>query len=364
MSLFRHDARSINIVRTLLKNNKTVCVIGFGDETETFEFANQSFNFLAIPHHKFSRAYKQWRYFRKQCRKFISNISANVYWASDFYSLAIASKFSKKYGAKLYYDSREIYSAIGSLNKRKFSQTIQTYLEKRWVKSVDKIIVTGEFDKEYLSKHFALDVPIYIIKNFPQYKKTIKSDKIREIFNIDSEKKILLYQGMLSEGRGILQVINALPMLKEFVFCILGDGVLKDKALQLAKDLNVREKVFFGGNVNYSELHNWTCSADIGLSLIEPISFSYELALPNKLFEYSMAGLPTLATELPAMKDVIEKYGIGDTVKTNATPQEIAEKIMYISLSENYERFKSACKMASKELSFDSQENVVMSVFN
>jgi glycosyltransferase involved in cell wall biosynthesis len=30
----------------------------------------------------------------------------------------------------------------------------------------------------------------------------------------------------------------------------------------------------------------------------------------NKLFEYLQAGLPVISTDLPAMKDVIEKYSL------------------------------------------------------
>ena len=35
--------------------------------------------------------------------------------------------------------------------------------------------------------------------------------------------------------------------------------------------------------------------------LIEPVCRSYELTLPNKLFEYAAAGLPMLSSDLPVI---------------------------------------------------------------
>lgn len=359
MSFVRNDARTLNVANTLHKHNKKICIIGFGSRDEHYDFSD----FISINKPDFSRAFKEWFYFRYKCLKYDNKISARVFWASDFYSLPIALHFAKINKAKLIYDAREIYSAIGSLHKRKMAQAIQTFLERKWVKKVDKIVVTGEIDKDYLMKHFNLNIPYYIIKNFPPYQKVIQSNVIREKFAISSEKKILIYQGMISEGRGILSAIKALTYLENYVFCILGEGSLRNQAEELSNRLGVRDKVIFAGNVDYFDLHEWTSSADIGLSLIEPISFSYSLALPNKLFEYCMAGVPSLASDLPAMKKVIDEYGIGLTLSSNYTPEEIAEQIKIISEKESYEKFKTACINSSHHFSFDSQQDIVMSIF-
>lgn len=358
MSVLRHDARTLNIAQTLFKNGKKVCVIGYGNEFDKFDFID--FKFLSKP--RPSRVFKEWIYFRKTCKKLEPQIKAKIFWASDFYSLPIASHFAKQNNAKLIYDAREIYSAIGSLHNRKLTQTIQTFLEKKWVKNVDKIVVTGELDKEYLINHFKSNIPFFVIKNFPPFKEAVKSGLIREKFKIPQDKKILIYQGMISEGRGIIPSIKALSYLDDFVFCILGDGNLKKEAMHLTERLGLKDKVFFAGNINYNELHQWTCSADIGLALIEPVSFSYNLALPNKLFEYCMAGIPSLVYDLPAMKQIIDEHGIGLTISHNSEPKDIADAIIKISQKENYTKFKNACANASHQLSFDAQNDIVLSL--
>jgi glycosyltransferase involved in cell wall biosynthesis len=50
------------------------------------------------------------------------------------------------------------------------------------------------------------------------------------------------------------------------------------------------------------------------------------MTLPNKLFECIMAGLPVLASPLPAVADVITGYGVGRIVQS-LEPAAIAEAI-------------------------------------
>ena len=77
---------------------------------------------------------------------------------------------------------------------------------------------------------------------------------------------------------------------------------------------NCSDRIHFLGAVNHNELLTYTASADIGLALIENISISYYYALPNKLFEYIMAGVPILSSNLPQMKKVIDDYQVGKYV--------------------------------------------------
>jgi len=67
--------------------------------------------------------------------------------------------------------------------------------------------------------------------------------------------------------------------------------------------------------VPYEELLEWTASADIGLIVYSPDqSLNVKMCLPNKLFEYLMAGLPVLATPLDAVADILRTYNVGRIV--------------------------------------------------
>jgi len=116
--------------------------------------------------------------------------------------------------------------------------------------------------------------------------------------------------------------------------------------------------------VDYENLHPITCSADIGLALFEPVGDSYKLALPNKLFEYCMAGIPVLASNLVAINGVIADYGIGALVNDVYNIDEISEKILFLNNKSNKEEIIKNIMKAKNELSYQSQENIIRELIN
>ncbi len=77
----------------------------------------------------------------------------------------------------------------------------------------------------------------------------------------------------------------------------------------------VAERVKIIPPVSYEELLEWTASADIGLTIF-PLDYSLSILMtqPNKLFEYLMAGVPVLSSQLPAIVEVIKTYDVGQIV--------------------------------------------------
>ena len=352
------DARTLNISRTLARNNLKVAVIGIGYNDVIKNDSDHDITFHNIAINPTMKTWQRWLDFYRKASIVAYDINADYIFAEDVYSLSVAAEMKKNNKAQLIYDSREIYSAIGSLSGRKLKQKFLAKFEKKHIRKVDKIVVTGERDAEYLRANLTNKKPYFIIKNLSPYKPVIESSKIRKRFHIQDDNKIIIYQGMLMNGRGIE---NCIDMMKDEVnlsFVIIGDGPLREQLQMKINEYKINHRVFLAGPVDYDELHSWTCSADIGLSLIEPVSKSYELALPNKMFEYTMAGIPTICTDLPAMHDIIEKYKIGIHIPVNSGPEYISQAIS--GILDNLEFYKNNCIAASKELSFDKQEQTVM----
>lgn len=292
----------------------------------------------------------------------LKNSKISYVFAMDLYSLLPASLKKKKAQFKLFYDSREIYSALGTLYKNPLKQLILSVIERILIKNVDEFIVSGSLDAEYLSKHFATNKPFNIIMNVPFFKKIEKSDKIRKELQLSEDTNIIIYQGMILEGRGIKKIIESLQFLEKTVFCIFGEGNIDDVINKTAEKYNVRYKVFYMGIKPYEELLEWTSSADLGVVFIRPISFSYKLALPNKLFEYCMAGIPSLVTDLPAMKKIIDDYHIGKLISHKANSIEIADAIRQIL--QNKQDYKNNCEKASKKLCYETQIDKIFNMVN
>jgi glycosyltransferase involved in cell wall biosynthesis len=178
---------------------------------------------------------------------------------------------------------------------------------------------------------------------------------LRKLLNIPLENKIILYQGVILEGRGILKIARVLDRFPNSDFVIIGDGEFRQKFEEEISKLPQSERVHFIGSVNHNDLLNYTADADIGVVLIENISISYYYALPNKLFEYIMAGVPVLASDLPQMKKIVDEYNIGKYINPDNENELIEVLSEMISNNTLIETLKINCYKAAKELNWESE---------
>ena len=346
-----HDSRVTNLYNSLVEDGYDVTVISFNWFSE--EITNEKKYIV----HEISRKQGSLFFYLSFILKLFFSISktkAHIYFAEDIYTLPLIVFWGKLRKAKIFYNSREIYAFIGGLRNRPILQKFITSIEKYFVQKVDLVLTTGEMDTEFLKNFYHLN-NVITVRNIPLYQSPTFNFDFRKKYNIPNEKKILLYQGILIDGRGIAIVIRALQKIQNAVFILLGDGSEKVKYINLAKKLNVNDKVFFAGSIPQNELINYTSSADIGLALIENISISYYHALPNKLFEYIMAKVPVISCNLPQMKNIVEKYKVGKVINLE-NENEVVQTIQEMINNENQLiEFKKNCEAAAKELNWQKE---------
>lgn len=346
-----HDSRVTNLYNSLVEDGYDVTVISFNWFSE--EITNEKKYIV----HEISRKQGSLFFYLSFILKLFFSISktkAHIYFAEDIYTLPLIVFWGKLRKAKIFYNSREIYAFIGGLRNRPILQKFITSIEKYFVQKVDLVLTTGEMDTEFLKNFYHLN-NVITVRNIPLYQSPTFNFDFRKEYNIPNEKKILLYQGILIDGRGIAIVIRALQKIQNAVFILLGDGSEKVKYINLAKKLNVNDKVFFAGSIPQNELINYTSSADIGLALIENISISYYHALPNKLFEYIMAKVPVISCNLPQMKNIVEKYKVGKVINLE-NENEVVQTIQEMINNENQLiEFKKNCEAAAKELNWQKE---------
>lgn len=355
----KSDARTLNLARTYTKHGKKVAVVAPVSESDKLLFVHEGMDIYPIAPPKKTRFWLRWLRFHKSARKY-RKIKAKVYWANDFYSLYTAQMYSIRNKAKLFYDSREIYSALGPLAQNQFKQGIITEIERKLVQKVDRIIVSGKMDEEYLKNHFNIEHRYSVIMNLPPYYDGIHSNIIRDELGLSKDVKVLLYQGVILKGRGIIPVIRALPCLEDSVLVVIGWGPHQKDFEDIAKALNVDDRVYFLGKKSYDELFGYTASADVGIAYIEPITLSYRLALPNKLFEYCMARVPSLVSDLPAMRQVLLENPIGELIQVGADPSEFAKSIR--TILDNKQKYVDSCEKASHIYCYSAQEQTILSL--
>ena len=127
------------------------------------------------------------------------------------------------------------------------------------------------------------------------------------------EVPLVVYIGGLMPGRGLEQMIDALPLIPAARLRAVGPGAssYRGSLLARAEEAGVLDRVELRCAVLPAEVPEALAEATAGLCLIQPICRSYELCLPNKLFEYAAAGVPVLASDLPVIGALVRREGFG-----------------------------------------------------
>jgi glycosyltransferase involved in cell wall biosynthesis len=171
---------------------------------------------------------------------------------------------------------------------------------------------------------------VTLVRNVPIYRAVEKQDRVRQRLNLDQKTRIALYQGYVLPDRGFDRLIRAARFLEpDIMIVILGPGPDEYFAelRKLIEEEQVTERIRFLPAVPYAELLDWTASADLGLAIFPPeYSLSIRYCLPNKFFEYLMAGLPVLSSQLDVVVELIKAYDVGQVVPSLA-PEDIAQTI-------------------------------------
>jgi glycosyltransferase involved in cell wall biosynthesis len=141
----------------------------------------------------------------------------------------------------------------------------------------------------------------------------VPKGRLRTLASLAPDLPLVLYQGFLKPGRGCMPLIEAARSVPGCAVVFMGEGGLRDELERAAKSYGLSERVRFVGMAQPDELLDLTADADVGVCLIEPLTESLRLSLPNKLFEYVAAGVPVLASPLPEIERVVQGYDVGLT---------------------------------------------------
>lgn len=371
---FVNDSRVIKEANTLGKNGYNVKVLALHKKglklKEKFDYFElerihlRTRNKLS-KNNKYIQLIKYAEFYLKSIKKG-KEFSPDIIHCHDLSPLPIAIKLEKKLNSKVIYDSHELWRhSSGVNNNPKLINNMRDYYENKYIKKVNNVITVSNSIAEYLENECRIK-DVTLLRNIPLNKRLKKEYNIfRQKFDISDEEKIILYQGGVSSGRGIENIISSLIYMDEKIKCvILGSGLLKIKLKKIVKNKNLNNRVYFHKEVPHDILYKYTNSADLGIHLMENTCLNHYFALPNKLFEYIQSELPIICSDFPDMKGIINKYNIGLTVKpTNI--KDFAYKVNKLIFNdEKMKTLKNNCKKAKQVLNWEKESEKLLEIYD
>ncbi len=256
--------------------------------------------------------------------------------------IVVVGKWKK---SKLIYDAHELFHEVPEVVSRPRIQKFWKKWGAQFIPKVDLAYTVGERLAIYFSENY--NIPFKTIRNVPFR----RNEKIE----YNPKKKIILYQGMINEGRGVKEMIDAIENFPSYQFWIAGIGDLFESLKAYAQKLNYSDRIKFLGFIQPEKLPELTAQASIGINLLENKGLSYYYSLANKTFDYLQAGIPSIQMNFPEYQSLQESYNcflLIPELSKNAISEVLAE------IEENDDKLLSIHKaaiMAAKDLHWEKE---------
>ena len=297
-------------------------------------------------------------------------IHPDVITAQDLGALSIAwlSNIFRREKAVLIYDSHEF--ELGRNKKRSKLQLwgiehLERFLMKRCAFS---IMVNDCIADEVQKIHHLKERPV-VVRSTPNYwevDEAVCAERRKEFESkLEAGNFLLMYHGNVMKGRGVESLLDVISKTEKTVAVILGNGeeAYLNELRKRADTLKVGGRVLFKPAVPIDVLWQYAGAADVGMILAPAVVKNHLYSLPNKFFENIQSETPVVCPDYPAMKPIVDQYGIGLTCNPTDSEKVIACVEKMRADRDFYRQCKTNLKTAKRELCWENEKEVLLEAY-
>ncbi|MFC7465635.1 glycosyltransferase [Brachybacterium sp. GCM10030252] len=280
--------------------------------------------------------------------------------SSDLPGLVGASIAAKRLGVPHLHDCHELY--LESTTLRPYERRLLWSVEKTYMRRADSVVVVNETIRDEYEKRYG--VRGTVLRNCaPAVPADVRANplNIRSLAGIPQSSQVVLYQGGLMAGRGLDVCVRAAQHFPEGAHLVfIGKGRILEELQQLAGDLGVTDRVHWLPAVEPGQLPAYTAAADVGLIPYQPVSRNNRYALPNKVFEYTGAGVPFVASDLPELRRIVETARCGE-VYDPFDPEQLAAAVRTVLDRTRHWTYRCNAERFGRENTWTSEREILVS---
>lgn len=239
-------------------------------------------------------------------------LSPTALWAGHRHATPVVLDIAENYPAML----RMVFDA----GVHRFSDHVvrnpgaAALVESSSLKRADRVIVVVE---EMAERMVRMGIPperIDVVSNTPPRSRAEREPERRE--RPEGRALDIVYLGLLEVPRGIMEMVNAVALLRRDGFpvhaTIVGNG--RDERLfrDRARELGLTDAdVSFLGYMERDRALRVARKADVGV-VPHHRNEQWNTSIPNKLFDYMAAGLPVVCSDPEPCKRIMNESGAGE----------------------------------------------------
>jgi glycosyltransferase involved in cell wall biosynthesis len=294
----------------------------------------------------------------RQLHELAGAVEADMWLANDWTALPIAARLAREKGGVYGYDTHELATEEYAEKRawRLWQRPLVRVLEGKFIREAKVVSAVSTGIARRLDELYSLPRPTLVVRNTPQYE--------RRGFRPTGERIRVLYHGIIVPGRGLEIAIDSVAQWRrEFELTLRGpdnpEFTPSLRARIAAHGLDGR--VVLAPAVPMTALVQEAAEFDIGFFALPGHSRHNEFALPNKIFEYIMAGLCLCTTELPEIAGLIREYDLGVTIPT---PDPAAIAVAINSLDrDRIDDYKRNALIAARELCWERESEKLLASY-
>jgi glycosyltransferase involved in cell wall biosynthesis len=254
---------------------------------------------------------------------------------------------------KLIYDSHEYFTGVPELTHNKLGKFVWSSFERIILPRLKYAVTVNNSIAKLYKDRYGVDMAV--VRNMPVDKSEWPVSSKRSL-QLPDDKFIMILQGSgINIDRGGEEIVSAMQYI-DAVLLIVGSGDAIPILTQMAREMNLTDKVRFIPKQTSQKLHEYTANADLGLSLDKNTNLNYYYSLPNKLFDYIQAGTPVLASSFPEIVRIVEEYHVGMLLESHDCEHIAAVVNEFKNNAHERTVLKSNCRIAAAELCWNKEK--------
>ncbi|WP_299520999.1 glycosyltransferase [uncultured Serinicoccus sp.] len=297
--------------------------------------------------------------FWRLCPVEIGALDPDLIVSSDLPGLVGANIAARRLERPHLHDCHELY--LESTTLKRHERLFLWPVERYYMRRADAIVIVNQTIRDEYKKRYGVEG--VVLRNCaPPVPPSVRADPIdiRGLLGLSPDERVVLYQGGLMAGRGLDVCVRAaahFPDNAHLVF--VGEGREKDGLVALAEKVGVRDRVHWLPAVPPAELPAYTAAASVGLIPYQPVSKNNRYALPNKVFEYTGAGIPFVASDLPELRRIVETSGPGE-VYDPFDPRALSTAVAMVLDPQQRMRYRHAAELFGRQNTWDQERTVLL----
>jgi glycosyltransferase involved in cell wall biosynthesis len=233
---------------------------------------------------------------------------------------------AKQVNAVVVFDCMEFYSDMGDM-QTSVEKAMICHLESQYLQECDLVLASSDEVSVALVQAYHIRPPTAVYNVPPLTTVATRKACSRGPFRLYWRNSVV----GLGE-RGLEDVLRALPLLPESIELHLQgrSGLDGGRAVRaLISNLNLVNRVYFHAPHEPHEAVVAAANYSVGLCLERKVNRNHEFTVSNKIFDYLMAGLPVVASNVAGLRRVIARSG-GGILYEPGSVTDLAAKIAYL----------------------------------